>query len=106
MGKQTGGPTDYATELAQPVHQPGMEGVVNRGSGRPQVGPADDATRNRLLKAALSSNTGTPGGNSAPSPTAPTGPSGAPAPSDGSGIGGRAREQSIMGAVDKAAGGT
>ena len=63
-----GNDTDYASEMGQAVHRPGMAGVVNRGedvshdprdqSGnrlgpRRTAGPADPATRKQFLKTAL-----------------------------------------------------
>lgn len=106
----------YDSEMSQPVHQPGMENVVNRTASaqttasdstseardtngnrvsddRPQVGPADPATRKKMLDAAL--------GSSSAAPAAAKPVQAKPAPNDGSGIGGRRREAAIMSQVDK-----
>lgn len=110
MGKES---TTYESEMSQPVHRPGMEGVVNRGldardtSGnrtsedRPKVGPADSATRKAALDSAL-------GEKSPPLQKAPSDESDAQAPASPgdstSGVGGRTREQTVMDQVAKAGG--
>lgn len=110
MGNES---TTYEDEMSQPVHRPGMEGVVNRGvdardssgnrtsADRPTVGPADSATRKAALDAALS-------GKPAPLQKAPSDEADEQAPASpgdsASGVGGRTREQTVMDQVAKAGG--
>lgn len=95
--------TTYASEMNQPSHRPGMEKVVNRADAR-------DASGNRTSDERPTVGAGHADpfavkGDPAPrtsTPAAAAPAAGTPADSGDFGIGGRARENAIMGATDKA----
>ena len=123
MAKPRETETDYASEMNQPVHRPGMERAVNRGVDIPaparhetpsppndprdrngdrigprrEVGAATPAIQDKMLDQALDDE---PPVKSAPSP--PESPDAGP--EAGSGEAGRAHEAQIMDYVGKAAG--
>jgi hypothetical protein len=90
--------TTYESEINQPAHRPGMESVVNRG-----VDADGNRTGDRPTVAAGKIDPFSVAGDPAPKTPAKTPPSSPSA--DGSGSGGRQREQVIMDNVDKASGG-
>lgn len=96
--------TTYDSEMNQPAHRPGMEGVVNRADARDQSG---SRTGERPTVGAGKVDPFSVQGNGAPKGTAPPGDApaaagGEPASGLKSGIGGRQREAAIMDATDKA----
>lgn len=92
--------TTYDSELNQPAHRPGMEGVVNRGAD------ARDTSGNRVAGERPTVGAGHVDPFSVAGDPAPKGtPKTPPTPStDGSGLGGRERENTIMEQVAKAGG--
>lgn len=94
--------TTYDQEINQTAHRPGMEGVVNRASS---TDDARDSSGNRTAaRPTVSPPTRSafgPDSASDPAPKAAPTPAAAPAAPDGSGTGGRQREQAIMDTVDK-----
>lgn len=94
--------TTYESEMNQPVHRPGMEGVVNRGTdARDQSGNREGPRRtvSPPTRSAFGADSASDPAPKAPPKAAPASPS-----PDGSGIGGRQREQAIMDEVAKAGG--
>lgn len=89
--------TTYDSEMNQPSHRPGMESVVNRGDARDSSGNRTSDTRPTV--AAGKVDPFSIKDDPAPTPPAKTPPAAA---DDGSGTGGRQREQVISGQVDKA----
>jgi hypothetical protein len=87
--------TSYDSEMSQSVHRPGMEKVVNRAVDQDgnRIGPRAAPAAGKIDPFSLK-------GDPAPK-SSPKAPDPAPA-ADGSGIGGRDREATIMGQADKA----
>jgi hypothetical protein len=93
--------TTYADEMSQPVHKPGMESVVNRGT--PDTDKDGNRTGPRRTVSPPTQSAFGPASASDPAPASPK-PSAAPTPDPDSaaGIGGKAREATVMGQVDQA----
>jgi hypothetical protein len=108
--------TTYESEINQPAHRPGMESVVNRGPAQ-KMGVQNKPMPIMQARDQSGNETQDDRPKVAPGRTDPFSVAGDPAPktpaktppsspsADGSGSGGREREQVIMDNVDKASGG-
>lgn len=98
----------YQSEMSQPVHQPGMEGPVNRGPQHAVASEGDerDSSGNRegarrTVSAPTQSAFGPVSKSDPPPKSTPAPAAAAPAEdSPGAGIGGKIRTQKILSQVD------